>query len=130
MGNSTSTSLSTSARTKAGSVTKTQKQATIALECVNMSLRTGSPSTMLIARDTVVNDGDYNLLSILADIVRRSSKTSDDGDDDPRIHLESALRRPHEFWTHTLRCLTCLHLTPHQRSCLQEWNFWVLSRSV
>ena len=81
---------------KASSVAKTQKQATIALECVNMSLRTGSPSTMLIARDTVVNDGDYNLLSILADIVRRSSKTSDDGDDDsensPGISSETAAR--------------------------------------
>ena len=81
---------------KASSVAKTQKQATIALECVNMSLRTGSPSTMLIARDTVVNDGDYNLLSILADIVRRSSKTSDDSDGDsensPGISSETAAR--------------------------------------
>jgi len=81
---------------KASAVAKTQKQATIALECVNMALRTGSPNTMLIARDTVVNDGDYNILSILAEIVRRSSKTSDDGDGDtensPGISSETAAR--------------------------------------
>lgn len=77
---------------RSSAMSESQQQAAVALECVRLALCTGSPHTMLTARETVVNDGDYNYLSIMANIVRRSSDTADASGSSATMKAETAAK--------------------------------------